>query len=66
MNPDLEWFIGEASKIAEQVIVRTNLVILDDSEYAHFKDVYVDNKVKLVTSMPYFDAARRGRAARSR
>ncbi len=57
MNPDLEWFIGEASKIAEQVIVRTNLVILDDSEYAHFKDVYVDNKVKLVTSMPYFDAA---------
>ena len=57
MNPELEWFIGEASRIAEQVIVRSNLVILDDPEYAHFKDVYVKHKVKLVTSMPYFDAA---------
>ena len=57
MNPELEWFIEEASKIAEQVIVRSNLVILDDPEYAHFKDVYVKHKVKLVTSMPYFDAA---------
>lgn len=56
MNPELEWFIEEASKIAEQVIVRSNLVILDDPEYAHFKDVYVKHKVKLVTSMPYFDA----------
>ena len=57
MNPELEWFIGKASRIAEQVIVRSNLVILDDPEYAHFKDVYVKHKVKLVTSMPYFDAA---------
>lgn len=57
MNPELEWFIGEASKIAEQVLVRSNLCILADPEYAHFKDVYVRNKVKLITSMPYFDAA---------
>lgn len=57
MNPELEWFIGEASMIAEQVLVRSNLCILADPAYAHFKDVYVRNKVKLITSMPYFDAA---------
>jgi arsenite methyltransferase len=57
MNPELEWFIEQAAKIADQVLVRTNLCILDDPAYAHFKDVYVANKVKLVSSMPYFDAA---------
>ena len=28
MNPDFEWFVGEASKISQHVIVRSNLVIL--------------------------------------
>lgn len=55
MNPHLEWFIEEGSRIADEVIVRTNLAILGETEYAHFKDVYVRNKVKLVTSLPYYD-----------
>ena len=54
-NPNLEWFLDEACKIAEQVIVRSNLVILGLPEYAHFKDVYVRDKVKIVTSLPYYD-----------
>ena len=54
-NENLEWFLDEASKIAEQVIVRSNLVILGLPEYAHFKDVYVRNKAKIVTSLPYYD-----------
>ncbi len=57
MNPDLEWFIGEASKIASEVIVRSNLCILKDPQYAHFKQVYASNKVKLVASLPYFNEA---------
>ena len=55
MNPNLEWLLDEASRIAERVIVRSNLVILGKPEYAHFKDVYVRNKVKIVTSLPYYD-----------
>ena len=54
MNPDIEWFIGEASKIADEVIVRSNLVILQLPDYKHFMDVYVRNKVKIVSSLPYF------------
>ena len=55
MNENLEWFIGEAAKVANQVIVRSNLVILGSKKYAHFKDVYARNKVKIVTSLPYYD-----------
>lgn len=57
MNPDLEWFIQQSTGIADEVIVRSNLCILDMPKYEHFKDVYVDNKVKIVTSLPYFNAA---------
>ena len=55
MNPSLEWFIDEAAQIAEQIIVRSNLVILGKPEFARFKDVYARNKVKIVTSLPYYD-----------
>ncbi len=57
MNPHLEWFLDEASQIAEQTIVRSNLVILGQEKYAHFKEVYARNGVKLVASLPYYDAA---------
>lgn len=67
MNPHLEWLLDEASKIAEQVIVRSNLTILARSEYAHLKDAYVRNKVHIVASLPYHDAGycdgQRGRGA---
>ncbi len=56
MNPHLEWFLDEASKLAEQTIVRSNLVVLGQEKYAHFKEVYVRDKVKLVASLPYYDA----------
>lgn len=57
MNPHLEWFIREATPLAEEVIVRSNLAILDLPEYQHFMDVYAECKVHLVTSLPYFNNA---------
>lgn len=57
MNPELEWFIGEATARAEEVIVRSNLAILQLPEYAHFKEVYAAHGVKIVCSLPYFDEA---------
>lgn len=55
MNPHLEWFVQEAAARADEVIVRSNLTILDDPAYRHFMQVYADNKVHLVTSLPYFN-----------
>ncbi len=54
-NPHLEWFVREASKIADEVIVRSNLAILDEPEYRHFMDVYTECGVHVVTSLPYFN-----------
>lgn len=50
---------------AGDLIVRSNLAILDMPEYRHVADVYARNKVHIVTSLPYFNGsgcdAQRGR-----
>lgn len=54
MNPNLTYFIEAASKLGD-VIVRTNLVILQKEAYAHLIDVYTENKVRIVCSLPYYN-----------
>ena len=52
MNPHLEWFIGEASLLNRRLIVRSNLTLLLQEPYRHFIDVFTQNKVEIVTSLP--------------
>jgi radical SAM/Cys-rich protein len=52
MNPELPWFITEAAKLDKRLIVRSNLVILLDNEYSFFIDLYCQNKVEVVGSLP--------------
>ncbi|PKN10177.1 MAG: radical SAM protein, partial [Deltaproteobacteria bacterium HGW-Deltaproteobacteria-7] len=52
MNPHLEWFIGEAARLNRQMIVRSNLTILLEEAYRHFMDIFAQNKVEIVTSLP--------------
>ena len=52
MNPHLEWFIGEASRLNRRLIVRSNLTLLLEEPYRHFMDVFSQNKVEIVTSLP--------------
>jgi len=52
MNPHLEWFITEAARLNRRLIVRSNLTLLCDESYQHFMDVFVQNKVEIVTSLP--------------
>ncbi len=54
LNPHLEWFVGEAAKLG-QVIVRTNLTLEQQPEYEHFLDVFANNGVKVVASLPFYD-----------
>ncbi|MDR0879213.1 MAG: arsenosugar biosynthesis radical SAM protein ArsS [Clostridioides sp.] len=54
MNPNLEYLIEEGSKIADKIIVRTNMVILDDPKYSQYIDLYLKHKVELVGSMPCY------------
>ena len=56
MHPDCEWFLREGAKLAEKVIVRTNLTLEGKPEYAHFLDVFAEIGADVCVSLPYFDA----------
>lgn len=61
MNPHLEPFLDKVSVCARRVLVRSNLVILLENEYARFIDAYVRDKVELVCSLPSYDRLRTDR-----
>lgn len=56
MNPNFEWFIGEARAAGLEVIVRSNLVILHEAPYAHLPEVYAKLGVVLFASLPHYVA----------
>ena len=56
MNPDFEWLVEEACKICGHVIVRTNLVILQEEKYRHLPEFYADHRLEVVCSLPYYRA----------
>ncbi len=56
MNPHFEWLIEEASSIGCKVIVRSNLVILQEEKYKHLPEFYAKHNVEVVCSLPYYSA----------
>jgi radical SAM/Cys-rich protein len=54
MNPNLPWFIDEATKLGRHVMVRCNLTVLDLPEYAPLAEFYANHKVEIVSSLPYY------------
>lgn len=54
MNPNFRYFLENAIKLAEKVIVRTNLVILTEGGYGDLPKYFADNKVEIVASLPCY------------
>jgi len=54
LNPDLPFFIEEASRMGKQIIVRTNLAVLEIEDYAYLANFYASNKVWLIASLPCY------------
>jgi radical SAM/Cys-rich protein len=52
MNPHLPWFIGEVAKLDRRLLVRSNILILQEPAYRHYLDLYTDHRVEVVTSLP--------------
>ncbi len=52
LHPDIDKFIALASRLGKRLIVRSNLVILDESPYARFIELYKKHGVELVGSLP--------------
>ena len=56
MHPNLEWFLEQWKQRGLKPIVRTNLAILTEPEYAHFAQLYADVDATLFASLSYFSA----------
>ena len=56
MHPDLEWFLREWKARGVAPIVRTNLCILTQPEYAHFVNLYHEVNALLFASLPFYSA----------
>jgi radical SAM/Cys-rich protein len=54
MNPHLEWFIKEVSRLKRRLLVRSNFVILLEPGYRKFIDIYADNGVEVIGSLPHY------------
>lgn len=69
LHPDFPWFLAEAARRVRarggKLIVRTNLTLLDQPEYAHYLDDYAAAGAVITGSLPYYDSsaadAQRGR-----
>jgi radical SAM/Cys-rich protein len=61
MHPDLQWILEEVKPLGKRVIVRSNLIILLDQSCRHFIDIFADNNVELVGSLPDYRKERSDR-----
>lgn len=57
MHPDFEAFLRRAARAVPHVMVRTNLVVLEDPLLAHLAEVYAELCVEVVASLPNVFAA---------
>lgn len=61
MNPEFRWFVSEVRKANAdiKIIVRCNLtIILANKSYHDLPQFFKENRVEVVSSLPFFEAAR--------
>lgn len=56
--PDFRFFVREARTIGANVIVRHNLTVMFEPGQEDLPEFFAENKVEVVSSLPYFIAAR--------
>ncbi len=62
MNPNFRWFVQEIKKLNRHILVRCNLtIILANSKYADLPIFYKENKIEIVSSLPFYTKDRTDR-----
>jgi radical SAM/Cys-rich protein len=63
MNPDFRWFVSEAHTAGvEEIIVRSNLTIITaNPKYHDLPEFFKQNKVRVVSSLPFYNAGKTDR-----
>jgi len=54
LNPNFKWFVDEVKKLDRQVIVRSNLTILETNGFEDYAEFMANHKVEIVSSLPYY------------
>ncbi|MDO5044611.1 MAG: arsenosugar biosynthesis radical SAM protein ArsS [Coriobacteriia bacterium] len=54
MNPNFEWLIGQAYEKGIKTMVRSNLTILLEEDYAHLPELYAKYGITLIASLPHY------------
>jgi radical SAM/Cys-rich protein len=55
LHPHFRWFLQECAGLKRRLLVRSNGVILLDKEHEGLLDLYANNRVELVLSLPHID-----------
>ena len=54
LNENFEWFITEARKSIDRVMVRSNLAILEEDGFGHLYQKYADLGIVIIASLPHY------------
>lgn len=55
LHPQFSWFLRECAALKRRVLVRSNGVILLDKGYETLFDLYAQNRIEVVLSLPHID-----------
>lgn len=58
MNPHFRWFVDEVSRLGKQIIVRSNLTILDTRKYEDLPEFLAGRGVDITCSLPFYNKRR--------
>lgn len=58
MNPHFRWFVEEVSKLGKDIIVRSNLTILDTRKFEDLPQFMADHDVEITCSLPFYSKRR--------
>lgn len=59
MNPHFRWFVRECRSLGKKVMNRCNLTIIEaHSQYHDLPHFFAENRIHLVSSLPYFTKSR--------
>ena len=57
MNPNFKWFVKTASQYVKEIIVRSNLTIIESNDtYRQLPEFFAKHKVRLISSLPFYNA----------
>ena len=58
MNPHFRWFVDEVAKLGKDIIVRSNLTILDTRKFEDLPQFMADRGVEITCSLPFYNKRR--------